>query len=310
MQIIDKLPKPLHNVLSFCANCIRHSPRFAWLYANRFKGLTKDQIKYLLINAGNNVDFTNPKTFTQKLQWLKVYYQDSLLTQCADKVMVREYVKSSIGEQYLIPLLGTYDKTDQIPFADLPCQFVLKVNWGSGQNIICKDKQSLNVKKAIRQINKWMEPTSNHYYDFFEWCYKNIQPKILAEHYIEQLDGFLIDYKIHVFNGEPILLQFIDRWESHKETIYYIPDWTQTELHFTYEKLNRYFKKDATIEHILNLSRKLAKPFPYVRVDFYNINGKIYFGELTFYPGGGMLNMPQYWAKKLGDFLILPESKQ
>lgn len=251
-----------------------------------------------------NID--KPRTFNEKLQWLKLYHTNSLLTQCADKYAVREYVKQKIGEKYLIPLLGVWDRAEEIEFDKLPNKFVLKVNWGSGQNIIVKDKNKLDINDTIQKLNKWLEPHSNHYYAAFEWCYKDIKPKIIAEEYIEQMDGYLIDYKIHNFNGKPILAQIIDRWETHKETIYEIDSWTKTELHFTYDLLQREFMKTAAFEEIESLSKKLSEDFCYVRADFYDINSKIYFGELTFYPGSGCLHMPLHWDNKLGDILVLP----
>lgn len=257
--------------------------------------------------VGYKPSIDKPKTFNEKIQWLKLYNEDPLLTKCADKYLVREYVKEKIGEQYLIPLLGVWDKAEDIDFDKLPDKFVLKVNWGSGQNIIVKDKSKLDIQDTVQKLNKWMEPHSNHYFYSFEWCYKDIQPKIIAEEYIEQMDGYLVDYKIHIFEGNPFLAQIIDRWESHKETIYKIDSWQKTELHFTYELLEKKFDKLPSFEIIQKLSEELSKDFCYVRADFYDINSKIYFGELTFYPGCGFLSMPLSWDKKLGDMLTLPE---
>ena len=258
------------------------------------------EVKYL-------PDIDNPKTFNEKLQWLKLNDENPLLTKCADKYLVRDYVKEKIGKEYLIPLLGVWDKPEDIDFDKLPNQFVLKVNWGSGQNIIVKDKSKLDIQDTIQKLNKWIAPHSNHYYAAFEWCYKNIQPKIIAEQYIEQMDGYLVDYKIHIFEGNPFLAQIIDRWESHKETIYKIDSWQKTELHFTYELLEKKCDKLPSFEIIQKLSEELSKDFCYVRADFYDINSKIYFGELTFYPGCGFLSMPLSWDKKLGDMLTLSE---
>ena len=232
------------------------------------------------------------------------------MTKCADKVLVRDYVRDAIGEQYLIPILGTFNSADEIDPNKLPDQFVLKVNWGSGQNIICKSRASFDWENAKRKLQQWMNPKSNHYFDFFEWCYKDIQPKIIAEQYIEQLDGYLVDYKFHVFNGEPRLLQFIDRWETHRETIYDIPNWEKTDLHFTYPLLDREFEKDQAIEEMIRICRKLAKPFPYVRIDLYKTKDKISFGELTFYPGNGELAMSRAWGLALGNLIPLAQSSR
>lgn len=314
-RIFNACPSCLRTPASILANCIRWNPKFALLYACRFKGLPHSQTEYLSaaqFKAFNGLepDLERPKSFNEKLLWLNLNHHDPLSTTCADKVAVRDYVKSRIGPEYLIPKIGIYNSVDEINFATLPEKFVLKVNWGSGQNIICKNKAALNISQTKSTLRNWMRPQSNHYYNFFEWAYKNIRPKILAEEYIEQLDGLLVDYKIHVFNGEPILLQFIDRWGTHKETIYDIPTWTRTPLHFTYELLDREYQKDVVVLQMIALSKKLASNFPYVRVDFYNIAGKIKFGELTFCPGNCALSMPDDWSIKLGNLLTLPQTAQ
>ena len=309
--IFNLLPKPLKGPALAVASFFR-DPKYAWLFYHRFNGLDDQQIRYILEKqflsaTGKSINFDSPQTFNEKLQWLKLYNRNPLLTKCADKVTVRDYVKETIGPEYLVPILGTFDNPSKINFSALPNQFVLKVNWGSGQNVICKDKKTFDEAAAVRKLKLWMHPRSNHYFDFFEWCYKDITPKIIAEEYIQQLDGYLVDYKFHVFNGEPILLQFIDRWQTHRETIYHIPTWTKTDLHFTYQLLDRRFERTQTIDEMIKLCRALAKPFPYVRVDLYDIQNKIFFGELTFYPGNGELSMDDKWAKELGDLLILPK---
>lgn len=288
--------------------------KYDLVYAKRFNGLAESEIRFCLEEQFKwdikyPLNFNNPKTFNEKIQWLKLYYHDPLMTKCADKVAVREYIKEKIGEKYLVPCLGVWDNPDQIDFNKLPNQFVLKVNWGSGQNIIVKDKSKLDVEEAKKKLHTWMKPENNNYFGAFEWCYKDIQPKIIAEKYIEQMDGYLVDYKVHTFSGKPFLVQIIDRWETHKETIYAVDSWEKTSLHFTYPLLDRQFKRTKTIQTINKLVSKLSKNFPYVRVDFYDVEGQVYFGELTFYPGAGRLSMPEEWDRKLGDLLILPEKK-
>ncbi len=303
-----------NNIFSFCLRATKFIfykfSKYSRVYAKRFKGLAEKE-KCLILEhqfksaLGYDLNLDNPKTFNEKIQWLKLYYRNPLLTKCADKVAVRDYVKEKIGEEYLIPIIGVFDRIEDINWDSLPNQFVAKVNWGSGQNIICKNKKTFNLNNAKKKLSKWLHPKSNHYYPFLEWCYKDIPPKIIIEKYIEQMDGYLVDYKVHIYNGKPYLVQIIDRWESHKETIYTIEDWQKTDLHFTYDLLEKDFRKTEIINKIYNLSKILGYAFPYVRADFYDIEGRIYFGELTFYPGAGYLSMPKEWDLKLGEMINL-----
>lgn len=209
------------------------------------------------------------------------------MTQCADKVTVRDYIAQKIGEEYLVPSLGVYSDPDEIDFYALPDRFVLKVNWGSGQNIICKDKSTLNIEDAKNKLKQWMQPHSNIYYLSLEWGYKNIQPKILCEQYIEQLDNNLLDYKFICFNGQP---QFVwidtDRFVDHKR-IFYDLEWKRQSFGLGYPIDNRDYSKPENFDKMITFAKVLSDAFPQARVDFYNMNGKIYFGEITFYSGAG-----------------------
>lgn len=258
--------------------------------------------------VGYKPSIDKPKTFNEKIQWLKLYNEDPLLTKCADKYLVREYVKEKIGEQYLIPLLGVWDKAEDIDFDKLPDKFVLKVNWGSGQNIIVKDKSKLDIQDTVQKLNKWMEPHSNHYFYSFEWCYKDIQPKIIAEEYIQQDNGDLYDYKFFCFNGKAQILEFItDRFTNQANNFF---NNNLQKLNIKYDgKNNSDIQPDRNITlKIKELSEKLAINFYHARIDFYAINKKIYFGEITFYSAAGLGKIaPLEWDYKLGDMLTLPE---
>ena len=168
------------------------------------ENIIKKQFKEAL---GYELNLENPKTFNEKIQWLKLYYHNPLITKCADKFKVRDYIKEKIGEEYLIPLIGVWDKVEDIDFASLPEQFVLKVNWGSGMNIIVKDKSKLDIEDTKKKLKKWINPFSNHYYYSFEYSYKHIEPKIICEKYIEQVDGDLFDYKLTCFNSKVIYIE-------------------------------------------------------------------------------------------------------
>ncbi len=274
----------------------------------------ENEIKEKFKNSlGYELNLDNPKSFNEKIQWLKLYNHDPLITKCADKYLAREYIKEKIGEEYLIPLLGVWDNPDDIDFDALPNQFVLKVNWGCGQNIIVKDKSQLNIEEVKEKLKNWLKPLSNHYYYSFEWGYKNIQPKIICEKYIEQINDQLYDYKIFCFNGNPKYIQVdVDRFSDHKRCIY--NNLWQKEIFKTGEGFKLYNKdieKPKNLELILKLSEKLSLDFHHVRIDWFIIDEKLYVGELTFTHGNGMekFSIPE-WDYKFGELLKLPTEKR
>lgn len=286
--------------------------KYYFLYWNRFRGLTEEQKKYILgkklqLKLGCKIDLDNPKTFNEKINWLKLNYKNPILTKCADKYAVREYVKEKIGEEYLIPLLGVWNSPDEIDFDKLPNQFVLKVNWGCGQNIIVKDKSKLNIEETKQKLRKWILPESNAYYSGFEWSYKDISPKIVAEEYLQQLDGDLYDYKFLTFNGKvKVILIVSDRFYNKYMNWY--------DKNFNLLPFNRPDRKNSSeieinkelFDKMSALSEKLSGDLPFVRVDFYLVKDKIYFGEMTFYPSCGFgIFEPEEWDKNLGDLLDL-----
>ena len=277
--------------------------------------LSLDDKKYIIEHqfeqaVGYKPNIDNPKSFNEKMQWLKLYNEDPLLTKCADKYLVREYVKEKIGEEYLIPLLGVWDSPDDIDFDKLPNQFVLKVNWGSGQNIIVKDKSKLNIEETKAKLREWLRPHSNHYYFGFEWCYKNIKPKIIAEKYIEQLNGDLYDYKFFCINGKAKILEFITDRYTNQANNFFDKDLQKLSLQYDGKRNSDICLKKETTLSIKQLAEKLAQPFNFARTDFYEVNNKIYFGEITFYSANGIGKFePVEWDYKLGEMLTLPASQ-
>lgn len=294
----------------------KHQSKFVRVYARRFDGLNAEEIRFCLKkifrkHLGYRLNLDNPKTFNEKLQWLKLYYRNPLMTICADKVAVREYIAQKIGEQYLIPCLGVWDNPDDIEFDKLPNKFVLKVNWGSGQNIIVRDKAKLDINDARKKLAEWIKPIRNHYFNFFEWCYKDIKPKIIAEQYIEQMDGNLLDYKIMCYNGvAKNLLICSDRYSGLKISWFDL-NWNRLPFARKYPQSSKKFKCPPVFNQMIDISNTLASEFPFVRVDFFYMDDKLYIGELTFYPGAGLEKFkPHKWDKKLGDLLTLPKTKK
>lgn len=275
------------------------------------ENIIKLQFKYHL---SYDLNLDNPKTFNEKIQWLKLYYHDPLITKCSDKYLAREYIKEKISDEYLIPLISVYDNAEDIDFNTLPNQFVLKLNWGSGQNIIVKDKNTLNIEETKNKLKYWMEFYNNHYYGSFEWSYKNITPKIVCEQYIEQFDGNLYDYKIFCFNGEPQFFKVnIEHIPVYKECFYDI-NWNKLDL-ITIASNSVLYEGDVEKPHcfdlMLEIAKKIAKDFIFIRVDFYIIDNKLKIGELTFYPSNGMAKLePEKWDYKFGELLSLPKTKK
>jgi len=283
---------------------------------NKRKVLTEKEKREILQkqfkhNVGYDLNLDAPQTFNEKIMWYKLYYQDPLITKCCDKYAVKDYVIETIGEQYIIPNIGKWEDPEQIDFEQLPDKFALKVNWSSGYNIICSDKSQLNIEKTKEQLKKWIEPDRNSYYQLFNWGYKHMKPVVYAEDYIEQADGQVYDYKFFAFNGKvEFLFVATDRNVSNQLT-YDFFDCDYNHLPFTYGgglHANPLPEKPKNYDKMIELAEKLAKPFPFVRVDFYEIGDEIFVGEMTFYSGGGILPItPREWDYKLGEYFKLPE---
>ena len=260
------------------------------------------------------LNLENPRTFNEKLQWIKLYNHDPLMTKCADKYLVREYIKETIGEEYLIPLIGVWDRVEDIDFDKLPNQFVLKVNWGSGQNIIVNDKSKLNIEEAKNQLRYWLKPTSNHYYYSYEWQYKNINPKIICEEYIESLSHKdLITYGFYCFQGKTKLIHTTVRTHTVDENVvFYDTDWNLLDISFThYKRIDENIQKPQFLEKMIELADKLSNQFIHARVDFYIIYNKLFVGEITFTTCNGTVGFtPNDIDFQLGEYLQLPKEKK
>jgi len=256
--------------------------------------------------VGQPLDLENPKTFGEKIQWLKLYDCTPLKTELADKYKVRKWVAEKIGDKYLIPLLGKWENANDIDFDALPDQFVLKANHGSAWNILVRDKRDLNTAKARKKLNGWLKQTRA--FLTFELHYKDIPPLVIAEKYIENIDGDIHDYKFLCFDGEPKFC-WVDtgRYTGHKRTIFDL-DFTPQPFTFgTYPEVDMPFPKPENFDEMVLSAKRLCEDFKHVRVDFYNINGKIYFGEMTFHSAGGMKPiLPRQYAKILGDMIPIP----
>jgi hypothetical protein len=256
---------------------------------------------------GRELQLDNPHRYNDKLQWLKLYWRDPLAAKCADKYEVRQYVAEKIGNKYLNELYGVYKSVNEINLDELPKSFVLKATHGSGFNIICKDKNMMNWSKEFRRMRRWLK--RNYYWKSREWVYRDIEPRIVCEKYLqEKAAADLRDYKIFCFGGEPKLIQVdYDRFKNHRRNLYDL-EWNLLDVEIKYPRDDSIIiNRPANLELLLDLSGKLSQGFPHVRVDFYLVNGQIFFGELTFFHASGRGKFrPEEFELVMGEWLNLP----
>jgi len=257
------------------------------------------------------LDLKNPKTFNEKLQWLKLYDRNPLYTSLVDKYAVKKFVAKLIGENYVIPTLGVWNKFDEIDFDNLPNQFVLKCTHDSGGLVICKDKSRLNMVEAKEKIELSLK--KNYYWNYREWPYKNVPPRIIAEMYMEDPScKGLLDYKFYTFNGVPHFLLLASNRQSKEKELsfdYFDMDFNHLPLvnHWHPNNMVDFLEKPKSFDKMKHLVTVLAKNIPHVRADFYEVSGQIYFGELTFFDMGGFLRIkPNSWDREWGDLIQLP----
>lgn len=262
------------------------------------------KIKYR-IHCGKKLNLKNPQTFNEKLQWLKLYDRKDIYTTMVDKYEAKKYVASVIGEEYIIPTLGVYDKFDEIDFDKLPNQFVMKCTHDSGGIVIVKDKSKFDKEVARKKINKFLK--RKFYYTNREWPYKNVKPRIIIEKYMEdKKDGELRDYKLFCFNGKFEMMFIATNRQGEGDTYFDFFDRDFGHLPFTNGHPNapELPHKPKGFDEMIRLAEKLSKGIPHVRVDFYDVNGKIYFGEMTFFHWSGFVKYePEEWDYKIGKML-------
>ena len=259
-------------------------------------------------------NLTNPKGFNEKLQWLKINYHKPIFTMMVDKYMVKKYIIEKIGSEYVIPLLGVWDRPEDIDFDKLPDQFVLKCNHTSGIGlIICKSKSKLNKEKVVAELRRGIK--DDYYSKGREWPYKNVERKIIAEEYKEDESGFeLKDYKLYCFHGEPKFCQ-VDFGKGNGMTRQdftrniFDMDWKCLDIEYNHPNNPQIvIPKPSQFEKMKELARILSKDEPFLRIDFYNTGDQILFSEITFYPVDGFgWFKPQDVDKKLGELINLPQ---
>lgn len=269
------------------------------------------------IRMGKKLDLKNPQTFSEKLQWLKLHDRKPIYTTMVDKYEAKKYVAERIGEQYIIPTLGVWNHFDEIDFDKLPDQFVLKCTHDSGGLVIVRDKKKFDRRAAKKKIEGSLK--RNFYWKGREWPYKNVEPRIIAEKYIEDPNGSLRDYKFFCFaanlpvykflcfSGEPIIIQTIQNDKTKDETIdYFDLEWNLLDLRQNYENSNTPLPKPNMLHEMIDVAKKLSKGHLFIRIDLYQANEKVLFSEFTFFSDAGFEGFrPPEWDTLLGEKINL-----
>ena len=284
------------------------------IYDRRFEGLSEDESRKVIewqykTMTGRLPDMDHPRTLTEKFQWIKWKRRDPLMVRLSDKVAVRDFIRERGCEKYLVPALGVWDSAEDVDFGSLPEKFAIKVNWGCQQNIICADRSKFDAEEARRKLRIWMSPYSNHYYNFLEWAYKDIPAKIIAEEFMDDGHG-LRDFKFYCFNGTPTHC-FVCAGRESGETTYTTFDLDFNRLDVVLGGMKRYagrLEKPAVWDEMLEVCRRLSAGIPFVRVDLYDVKGRVRVGELTCYPGAGWaVPDPISLDFEMGSLLPIPE---
>ena len=262
--------------------------------------------------SGKKLDLDNPQDFNAKIEWYKVFFRPKILNILVDKYEVRDYVEKTIGKQYLNEIYGVYEKAEEVPLEKLPNQFAIKATHTSSHNLIVKDKKTLNKDKAFKKFKKWLN--KNQYYRIGqEWAYKDVKPRLIVEKFMKE-DGktSLVDYKFYCFDGKAKFIDIhMDRDEDHKQGCF---DLDFNILPFgkskNYKSITNSIEKPSNLEEMIKCTEKLAGKLPFVRVDFYSINGQTIFGEMTFYPSDARKAFyPEKYNRIIGDYFKLPNLK-
>ncbi|MDO4811338.1 MAG: ATP-grasp fold amidoligase family protein [Eubacteriales bacterium] len=295
--------------------CIDRRKRFYFLASKGFyAGLPESEYlkKLYQLKVGKELDLENPQRFTEKIQWLKLYDRNPVYTKMQDKYLVREIIEKKIGSQYMIPLLGVWDRVEDIDFDQLPEQFVLKCNHDCASAVICRDKASLDIKAAKAKLKQCLERVYGA--SGIEWAYRDIPRKIIAEKYMQNGDELtLTDHKFYCFDGE-VKMVMLTSGTAHTD------ERRRVTLDPQFRRIPVCKKNDVNspepyevpkcLDEMIALVEKIAEGIPFVRVDFYVIGGHPYFGEVAFYPDGGFIEFaPTEWEQKLGEWIQLPEKR-
>jgi hypothetical protein len=284
----------------YCAKCLLPRALYPWALGHWYRRLT-----------GKKLRLDMPRTYNEKLQWLKLYGMTPLHTRLSDKYRVRGWVAEKLGSDWLVPLLGVWDRAEDIPFDTLPERFALKANHGSKYNLIVEDKSRLDRARVIRQAGEWLR------YDYafcngYEMQYRGIRRRLIAEEYLENSGGELYDYKFWCFHGRVELISMYSNRAAGLCQMFYDRDWQPAPVRGRFPPPPVLSPRPGNLEDMIAASEKLARGFPHVRVDLYRLDsGKLYFGEMTFCSSSGDVRWdPPAWDLKLGELIMLPKEKK
>lgn len=279
------------------------------MHHNLSRAETERWLKAVFYNlVGYMPNLKNPKTFNEKLCWYRLNYDHEDIKMIVDKIEFKKYIKNLLGDDLTTSLYGVYNDEWDIPFDKLPNQFVLKSSLSSAANniLFVEDKNALDIDKTLYTVSEWLQPWNSSSKSFSNW-FKGIEPRILAEEYLKPKEGDLIDYKFLCFNGIPDMLFTVSERTTNKYLNFYDLSWNLLPLERKFKNSPHPIDKPSQFDLMIELAKKLSKPFPFVRVDFYEVKKRIYIGELTFSPGGGLEPFtPKEWDRILGDKFQLP----
>lgn len=314
------------NIIKRVINVLLHNRNIIYLMLlSRIQKFIPDKpyVKlYYYLTMGKKLNLKNPKTFNEKLNWLKLYDRIPLYTTLVDKYEVKDWVKAKIGEEYVIPTLGVWDSFEEIPFDELPNQFVLKTTHGGGSVgvVICKDKQAFDKEAARKKLNHSMHISG--YEKHREWPYKNVHRRIIAEKYMEEASsntkitesaGVLNDYKFFCFDGEVKYLFIATERQKAGEEVkfdFFDADFNHLNLVQHHPMSGKEIQKPQTFDEMKRIAGILSEGIPQIRCDLYEIDGKVYFGEMTFFHHGGVVPFhPEKWDYEFGSWIKLPKEK-
>lgn len=269
----------------------------------------KDDKRYLSIryrmSFHKKMNWDNPQTFNEKMQWLKLYAHKPIYATMADKYAVKKFVANIIGDDYVVPCLGVWQTVDEIDFDKLPNQFVLKCTHDSGGNVICKDKSSLDIELTKKKLSDSLK--RDYYLPGRDKQYRDIPKKIIADKFLDDGKGSeLRDYKFWCFNGVPTYMYYTNKGEHIYENFYDM-EYNPVNINHGFSRLQPEMEKPEEFELMKSLAEKLSKDIPFVRVDFFDVNHRVYFGEFTFFDWGGLRPFKDDWDMKLGKLIKLPK---